>query len=479
MKITTLTKDRYKEIADYAELAWASYGVGFNRGMFGETIDCRGDTSLMTTEDINKLPTYFQVLTQDTSSSFFTQSPLVGFTPNQAKRFVSRYKVEDAFYDEDSKMRAVLFLDIQKDRLFLGFRGLDLKANLIETLIQAPNLEKILKAQLSIQLFRALFDLSNHLSEKYKNKKISLVGHSFGGYLAQVFCLFQPSLIEELYTFDAIGIAPNSRTTKIFLFFSSDIFSSSISSYVAHKIEQEDMGSIVIENGLIAFREKNSKLENFIPYYLKKDGIDQYGMGAKFNKYSMRTFAQKIVSYFHSPVLIGKIIAIDFSITSTGTQDVIRNQDILILENEIEEQKLKSLTRQMREASHTLPHPLHQSQIHCFYSSTIRFFSIDTQEELAKFGDHMLAMQYEPIPIKKPFSKEIDYSDIKQILEGDEIKKSLRNIGFSSLVSYCFTLTDIQEIYTSLLILAKCEENTPITTLSKLQESSIFLSRRA
>lgn len=239
------------------------------------------------------------------------------------------------------------------------------------------------------------------------------------------------------------------------------------------------MGNIVIENGLIAFREKNSKLENFIPYYLKKDGIDQYGMGAKFNKDSMRTFAQKIVSYFHNPVLIGKIIAIDFSITSTGTQDVIRNQDILILENEIEEQKLKSLTRQMREASHTLPHPLHQSQIHCFYSSTTRFFSIDTQEELAKFGDHMLAMQYEPIPINKLFSKEIDYSDIKQILEGDEIKKSLRNIGFSSLIAYCLTFTDIQEIYTSLLILAKCEKNTPIATLSKLQESSIFLSRRA
>lgn len=481
MKITTLTKAKYKEVADYAELAWASYGVGFNRGMFGETIDCRGDTGLMKIEDINKLPTYFQVLTQDTSSSFFSQSPSVGFTPNQAKRFISRYRVEDAFYDKDSEMRAVLFFDTQKDRLILGFRGFVFKSGLIENFIQSPNLEKALKAQLSIELFRALFRLSNFLNEKYQNKKISLIGHSFGGYLAQIFCILQPLLIEELYTFDAIGIAPNSRTTKIFLFFSSDIFSSSVSSYGTYRITQEDIGSIELEGnggGLITFKKENPRLNKFIPYYLKKDEIDSYGMGEKFNKHSMSSFAKKLVCYFHNPLLIGKIIAVDFSITGTMGQNSISNSEILILEDEREEQKLKSLTKQMREANHTLPLPLQQSQIHSFYSSNTRGLSVDIQEELAKFGDHMLATQYEPISINKPFSKESDYSDMKQVLAKGEVKTSLKSIGLSSLISYCLTLTDIQEIYSSLLTLAKCEENTPIATLLKLQEPSIFLSRR-
>lgn len=466
MKIETLNPKKYQAISEYAQIAWASYAEGLNQGMFSDLeeqwgVDWEGNfynqsrvEQLASLKQIS-LPSYFQVLTQNISTPFSN----LPFTSQQAKIFISRYRVKEVLINKDCKVKATLFCDTHSNQLILGFGGFDCK-----TVFTQENLDsgKITKAQCSLELFKTLLTLSSLLKEKYQGQKICIVGHLFGGYLAQIFCFLQPQLVEQVYIFDPFGIIANPQNTKIF-FGISDHISSLFSLYSTHKISHEDRASIAIQEGFITFNKQNSKLEKFIPFYLRQNNSDQDKKEKRFQ--ALSSFAQKLCDVLQNESLVGQTIAIDFSLKDFHAQKRLKNPAIIFVDEE--EEGLKKLNQQLKDSNHTLPSPLQQSQIHSFYTITSSTQSLNT-----RFGDCINSTQYDYIFFNQAINpNELRFFD--QILE-EKTSNSSQKINSSFLATHSFALTDIKKIYTSFLILSKCKDNTPIASLRKLQESCIF-----
>ena len=158
------------------------------------------------------------------------------FSEIQAKNFAKRYEVIFHQPNTTSGFSATLFYDTHKDRFIVGFRGTETDFNKkMEILVDA-----IQDIALSLNANPQSFALLDFLKEVKKivrayNRPIIFVGHSLGGYLAQValiYCdkkyknelLFSP---KEAYTFNAPSIygwnlpnvVLNPNTIKILLDF--------------------------------------------------------------------------------------------------------------------------------------------------------------------------------------------------------------------------------------------------------------------
>ena len=194
------------------------------------------------------------------------------FNPLQAQNFAKRYKI--CFHQPNTKsgFSATLFYDTQKDIFIASFRGTEgiLSMDVIQDIALSLNG--------NIQ-WLALFDFLKEVDQiiKLYNKRIIFVGHSLGGYLAQmalIYCdekykdelLFSPS---EVYTFNAPSIygwnfpniVINPNTIKILLdFLDKNIVD--ISSKLTHIY---DSGGI----NIIASAQYGS--HNRLPIYTGKD----------------------------------------------------------------------------------------------------------------------------------------------------------------------------------------------------------------
>ena len=127
----------------------------------------------------------------------------------QAKEFIKRYKIYFHQANTVSGFSATLFYDTQKDRFVLGFRGTE----------GFWNIDAIQDIALSLSMniqYSALLDFLKKVDKiiHHYNKPIIFVGHSLGGYLAQIALLYcdykHKDLLEfspkEVYTFNSPSI---------------------------------------------------------------------------------------------------------------------------------------------------------------------------------------------------------------------------------------------------------------------------------
>lgn len=157
----------------------------------------------------------------------------------QAKNFLKKYDVLIHQPNTHSGFSATLFSDKTKNRFIVGFRGTEFSANNINELLETL---KDLGQDIALSLnanpqSSALLDFLKEVKKIVRayNRPIIFVGHSLGGYLAQValiYCnkkhkdelLFSP---KEVYTFNAPSIygwnlpnvVLNPNTIKILLDF--------------------------------------------------------------------------------------------------------------------------------------------------------------------------------------------------------------------------------------------------------------------
>ncbi|RDU59407.1 hypothetical protein CQA53_11490, partial [Helicobacter didelphidarum] len=262
-------KQAINHLRDYAELAQASY--------FYFDLDeyvLQDDTPITLYEIIalnykDKMAGKKEKIGKE--YHFVSKDKLNGeFGEIQAQRFAKRYKIYFHQPNTRSGFSATLFYDTQKDMFIVGFRGTEEGRDIIQDIALSLNG--------NLQSF-ALLDFLKEVNQfiKIYNKRIIFVGHSLGGYLAQmalIYCdkkykdelLFSPS---EVYTFNAPSIygwnfphiAINPNTIKILLdFLDKNIID--ISSKLTHIY---DNGGIKI----IASAQYGSS--NRLPIYTGKD----------------------------------------------------------------------------------------------------------------------------------------------------------------------------------------------------------------
>ncbi|ARE80304.1 hypothetical protein CHELV3228_0694 [Campylobacter helveticus] len=206
---------KYMKLYKYARICWASYSTGLNDGMFGKEGFGYVDSE-MSKQRISKkqfLPTYFQALTQ--SSMLVFDAYNISFDEDNANEFVNRYEVLAFTQDNDTGFSATLFYDKEKDKFVVGFRGTETDIDEIEEILMDLVQDIALSLDGNLQS-SALLDFLKQVDKiiKNENKNIVFVGHSLGGYLAQmafIYCdkkhkdklSFSPS---EVYTFNAPSI---------------------------------------------------------------------------------------------------------------------------------------------------------------------------------------------------------------------------------------------------------------------------------
>ncbi|WP_237416262.1 lipase family protein [Helicobacter saguini] len=222
---------KLKDLKSYAECAWACYCTALRNGMFGEY--SKGDKENLSNKEYSKLPTYFQVLSVESSWwKIWKVDYKVGFTFRQASEFAKRYMVIYHHVDNwknISGFGATLFFDTLKQRYILAFKGTNNFKDIIQDigLIIGVNIQN-----------NALLNFMETIKPFVENqpKPIIFTGHSLGGYLAQwalIYCdnlykgrfTYSPS---EVYTFNSPSIhswfAPNIfinlNTLKLFKEFS-------------------------------------------------------------------------------------------------------------------------------------------------------------------------------------------------------------------------------------------------------------------
>ncbi len=219
-------KEKINKLRDYAELAWASYFYFDLKGYIlqeNETIVILNE--LVSLSYNGKIAGKKEKVGQE--YSFIGKGKLNGeFGELQARNFSQRYEIKFHQANTLSGFSATLFYDKEKDKFVVGFRGTegfwnmdtmqDITLSLNGNLQSSPLLEFLEQVDKII---------------KNENKSIIFVGHSLGGYLAQmalIYCdikykdklSFSPN---EVYTFNAPSvygwnfpnIAINPNTIKI------------------------------------------------------------------------------------------------------------------------------------------------------------------------------------------------------------------------------------------------------------------------
>ncbi|EAI6302086.1 DUF2974 domain-containing protein, partial [Campylobacter coli] len=235
-------KQQIKNLRDYAELAWASYfNLIYIDGQKTNDFTIGTERILKDKENIEKFE-YYKALSKDHRDYFIYDDSLVFYpklngefreiqTQNFAKRYIIKFHQPNTF----SGFSATLFYDKQKDEFIIGFRGTevsfkDLKATWETALDTTQDLVLSLNGNLQSSFLLEFLEQVNKII-KNKHKRIIFVGHSLGGYLAQmalIYCdikykdklSFSPN---EVYTFNSPSvygwnfpnIAINPNTIKI------------------------------------------------------------------------------------------------------------------------------------------------------------------------------------------------------------------------------------------------------------------------
>ncbi|WP_444542540.1 lipase family protein, partial [Helicobacter cinaedi] len=224
-------KQQVDKLRDNAELAWASYGY-FH--CVGNKFDIKDENKIVSLENVLDI-TYKNSKIIDEKG--FKLGKLDGdFSPTQAKRFFERYDLLEHCPNTNSGFSATLFKDlgefdkktntrnaVDKDSQYiLSIRGTELSTNKTEETAKDLHTDFLLGTNRHTKQY---FDMIDFIETKVKPiiydditqsyAKMTIVGHSLGGYLAQMFALSYSHLVDKVYTYNAPGIF-NDDTEKLF-----------------------------------------------------------------------------------------------------------------------------------------------------------------------------------------------------------------------------------------------------------------------
>ena len=449
---------KYMQLVKYAELCWASYSEGLNEGMFGDEEKQWGfnqQRKYLTKQEAQTIHqiSYKRALT----SSIFTfyNDTRVDFGDKQAEEFIQHYEILAFINKEDSGFSATLFRDIRDNEKILAFRGLDI---FNPNLLKIPNIKGLgnsLKADVSLNICEDMIDFYKAKIQPSQDKYI-VVGHSFGGYLAQLFTLMYPANIKETYTFSSIGVVPD--WSNSIMSFVLDGFSPDFEMYTPLQITQEHKDSIQLRNSLIHLTKPKKELDSFLPYYLKtkspyaSNHIDSYAQSNSPlpEKVSMKKFAHRLFYEIQTRDNDTFLACnLQTNVLGSGTMTMLDENGITPISIKHFEQ-IKTLSQRIKAADTTLPSPLTQSQIHQIQTSVEAIYRINMEKGYVFFGKHILSTTYPPIPIDKEFKPKVKISQT--------LSKTIKNSLKRNIVAYILVIATIEDIYNALAILAHIDD---------------------
>ncbi|WP_086290126.1 hypothetical protein [Campylobacter devanensis] len=288
---------KYMQFVKYAELCWASYSEGLNEGMFkNEERKFGNENSEVFKERANNNkdnPTYYQALTE--SQFLIFEKYNVNFSDSQANHFIARFEVLAFSQDNDTGFSATLFYDTEDDEFILAIRGIDIFKFDWNLASAVKSGIKIIRGKVSINYYLSLL---RFYDEKVKpiiqNRKITIAGHIFGGYLAQLFALSFPDKVNKVYTFNATGVTQNSTTQSVNMAldianeitkqvaFDFSVYDSDIDEFVSIQVDDKLKDNVKLDRGLLVCADKDTREK--IPKYLQSEFLK-----TNFNLYNYQT----------------------------------------------------------------------------------------------------------------------------------------------------------------------------------------------
>lgn len=202
------------KMKDNAELAWASYGyfdlIGKKFNIQDIENTDRKSNPTITLHDILD-STYYGYETED--SSFFDTLKLKGeFGKIQLQNFFEKYDLLKHCPNTHSGFSATLFKDTKADskdsEYIFAIRGTEFKLEQIQDLLNDyyigtnnSDMNRVIEQYFDMLLFYK--ETLKPLLQEKGIARINVIGHSLGGYLAQLFALSYPHSINEVYTYNA------------------------------------------------------------------------------------------------------------------------------------------------------------------------------------------------------------------------------------------------------------------------------------
>ena len=131
------------------------------------------------------------------------------FSPLQSQHFFERYDLlEHCPNTESSGFSATFFYNKESKEYTLAIRGTEFKLEQIQDLLNDyyigtnnSDMNRVIEQYFDMLLFYE--ETLKPLLQEKGIARINVVGHSLGGYLAQLFALSYPHSINEVYTYNA------------------------------------------------------------------------------------------------------------------------------------------------------------------------------------------------------------------------------------------------------------------------------------
>ena len=461
MKSLKYPKEKRLAFAKYAELAWASYSTGFNEGMYG--IDSKGKIEGLNKQQQDKLPTYHQALTTiaELNLAKWAENNFnnydVGFSPKQANEFANRYKIIAFVNDTDISFSATLFQDTHDNEYILAIRGINIfqfNRNCINVITQGV---KIFNAKIPAKIYFALLNFYEYKVKpilENTNATLVVTGHSFGGYLAQLFTLTYPQIIKAMFIYNAPGIIPNlaSKVLSNYIIRMNDIFEVDVSDFQKLYITQEIKDSLDWhdrEKFIIIKRNIQTKdgetLEVKIPEYLRFDTksqrafMDKYaGINgvAMFDKGSMQNYAFRLYSRIKNTEN-GYYLLYNTQTTNAYATMSIHNENIMVEEAGFID-TAEAMLQRLKNSNDVLPQPLQRENIYHIHALN----TFEKSEFMSLFSYHIANSEVEVSLDIYPISFK---------------KQGLLNIV--NFLTYFVNVESIKSIYQALLIESRISYN--------------------
>lgn len=461
MKSLEYPKEQRLAFTKYAELAWASYSTGFNEGMYG--IDSKGKIEGLNKQQQDKLPTYYQALTTiaELNLAKWAENNFnnydVGFSPKQANEFANRYKIIAFVNDTDISFSATLFQDTHDNEYILAIRGINIfqfNRNCINVITQGV---KIFNAKIPAKIYFALLNFYEYKVKpilENTNATLAVTGHSFGGYLAQLFTLTYPQIIKAMFIYNAPGVIPNlaSKVLSNYIIRMNDIFEVDVSDFQRLYITQEIKDSLDWhdrEKFIIIKRNIQTKdgetLEVKIPEYLRFDTksqrafMDKYaGVNsvAMFDKGSMQNYAFRLYSRIKNTEN-GYYLLYNTQTTNTYATMSIYNENIMVEEAGFID-TAEAMLQRLKNSNDVLPQPLQRENIYHIHALN----AFEKSEFMSLFSYHIANSEVEVSLDIYPISFK---------------KKSLLSVA--SFLAYLVNVESIKSIYQALLIESRISYN--------------------
>ena len=461
MKSLKYPKEKRLAFAKYAELAWASYSTGFNEGMYG--IDSKGKIEGLNKQQQDKLPTYYQALTTiaEFNLAKWAENNFnnydVGFSPKQANEFANRYKIVAFVNETNISFSATLFQDTHDNEYILAIRGINIfqfNRNCINVITQGV---KIFNAKIPAKIYFALLNFYEYKVKpilENTNATLVVTGHSFGGYLAQLFTLTYPQIIKAMFIYNAPGIIPNlaSKVLSNYIIRMNDIFEVDVSDFQKLYITQEIKDSLDWhdrEKFIIIKRNIQTKdgetLEAKIPEYLRFDTkskrafVDKYaGINgvAMFDKGSMQNYAFRLYSHIKNTEN-GYYLLYNTQTTNAYATMSIHNENIMVEEAGFID-TAEAMLQRLKNSNDVLPQPLQRENIYHIHALN----TFEKSEFMSLFSYHIANSEVEVSLDIYPISFK---------------KQGLLNIV--NFLTYFVNVESIKSIYQALLIESRISYN--------------------